>query len=309
MSRQEHTPAHSANRRVIGDGRLGGFTLIELLVVVAVIAVLIAILLPALRGARETARRTVCSSNLKQIAYALTLYADDFKGTFPKLNLAVTVSPSGSVSGVTYDDLHIITGSNMEILTDGYGILTTPREDGNLDHPNLRCAAARPIPAGDSEAWEYGSYRPRVPGQIASTDFVFAVGSTDSFRTIATSRPVPPLFRARSGARMPAMFRIDQSRADAVLASDSNFYSDWAGRNYGASAHARGGARSFDVPSLDRFVGQLTTSNRALVDAAVQTSSPAKMGWNDGPVGLNFNQARLGRIASMAASGDKLFFW
>lgn len=309
MSQRIDALLNPVRRVSAGERRARGFTLIELLVVVAVIAVLIAILLPALRGARETARRTVCSSNLKQIAYALTLYADDFKGTFPKLNLALTVSPSGSVTGITYDDLHIITNSNMDILADGYGILTTPREDGNLDHPNLRCAAARPIPAGDSEAWAYGSYRPRVPGQIASTDFVFAVGSTDSYRTLPNTRPVPGLFRARSGARMPAMFRIDQSRADAVLASDSNFYSDWAGRNYGASAHARGGARSFDVPSLDRFVGQLTTSNRALVDGAVQTASPAKMGWNDGPVGLNFNQARLGRIASMAASGDKLFFW
>jgi prepilin-type N-terminal cleavage/methylation domain-containing protein len=47
-----------------------GFTLIELLVVIAIIAVLIALLLPAVQQARESARRTSCRNNLKQLALA-----------------------------------------------------------------------------------------------------------------------------------------------------------------------------------------------------------------------------------------------
>lgn len=54
-----------------------GFTLIELLVVIAVLSVLIAVLLPALRAVREKTRRTVCTSNLKQIAYAWHMYLND----------------------------------------------------------------------------------------------------------------------------------------------------------------------------------------------------------------------------------------
>jgi prepilin-type N-terminal cleavage/methylation domain-containing protein/prepilin-type processing-associated H-X9-DG protein len=52
-----------------------GFSLVEVLVVIAILAVLMALLLPAVQAARESARRTQCLNNLKQIALGMTHYA------------------------------------------------------------------------------------------------------------------------------------------------------------------------------------------------------------------------------------------
>jgi len=59
------------------------FTLVELLVVIGIIGVLIAILLPSLSKARESAVRTACMSNLRQLGMAFRIYGTTYKDVCP----------------------------------------------------------------------------------------------------------------------------------------------------------------------------------------------------------------------------------
>ncbi|MCE5199586.1 MAG: prepilin-type N-terminal cleavage/methylation domain-containing protein [Armatimonadota bacterium] len=65
------------------DNGARGFTLIELLVVIAIIAILAAILFPVFAAAKESANKTKCLSNMKQMGMAFRLYADNNNDAYP----------------------------------------------------------------------------------------------------------------------------------------------------------------------------------------------------------------------------------
>ncbi len=73
--------------------RQRGFTLIELLVVIAVIGLLVGLLLPAVQAARESARRTNCASNLRQVGLAITQFCDTHHGRLPETTHTVEPDP------------------------------------------------------------------------------------------------------------------------------------------------------------------------------------------------------------------------
>src|SRR3954451_689431 len=80
----------NASLKIADPSQVGGqyriarsaFTLVELLVVIAIIGILVALLLPAIQAARESARRSQCTNNLRQLGIAALNY-ESSKKAFP----------------------------------------------------------------------------------------------------------------------------------------------------------------------------------------------------------------------------------
>ncbi len=84
--------------------RRRGFTLIELLVVIAIIGILAAMVFPVFARARESARKAVCLSNVKNIALAIQMYLADNNDTlFPNEHRTEVVSAFNYELAANYD--------------------------------------------------------------------------------------------------------------------------------------------------------------------------------------------------------------
>jgi prepilin-type N-terminal cleavage/methylation domain-containing protein len=101
--------------------RLEGFTLVELLVVIGIIALLVSILLPTLNRARESARRTKCLANLRNIGQLVHMYANSANGQLP---IGYNTASSGQHGYLNnYWMLRYLTGATPEIRYTGLGLM------------------------------------------------------------------------------------------------------------------------------------------------------------------------------------------
>jgi prepilin-type N-terminal cleavage/methylation domain-containing protein len=200
-----------------------GFTLIELLVVIAIIAILIALLLPAVQQARESARRTQCKNNLKQLGLAV----HNFESTYSKLPHPGQCDSTGGASTIYMTQstptllLPYIEQANVYALMDHqltYAQMTTKTTPYTMtavhpdalgavyhdpDYPNTVAAAktnieaficpSTPIPTGTRSPDKYGVWDYMF---ISVSDVEEQTGQTD-----------PPGTRPTVTARRTAMTR------------------------------------------------------------------------------------------------------
>jgi prepilin-type N-terminal cleavage/methylation domain-containing protein/prepilin-type processing-associated H-X9-DG protein len=121
---------------VVSRGKAAGFTLVELLVVMGVAAVIMSLLLATLTSARESARRTACLSNLRQIGTAIVMYANDNAGLFPSSAMGGSgaFQPDDWIWWRSAERPRIREGGIGRYLglgPDNYGVLTCP-SDGSF---------------------------------------------------------------------------------------------------------------------------------------------------------------------------------
>lgn len=79
--------------------RRRGFSLIDLLVSIAVMAILLGLLSPSLGRVAESAKRVKCQKKLADLGLALTMWADDHRGTLPRSEIAPAILSAETSNG------------------------------------------------------------------------------------------------------------------------------------------------------------------------------------------------------------------
>jgi len=179
--------------------RSQGFTLIELLVVISIIPILAGMLLPAINMVRESARKTNCGNNLRQIVTAGAVYQNDNDGAWPVLynTSAVAATVYNNTRPTTALLAPFTTGSSLEFLASFTG--------GDMTAKIVKCPSNTAVGPTEGAANGLGSdvtglaVVPKWAGDLAagtkSAAYAYAYdwaapSSAGSSRVMVADRPI-----------------------------------------------------------------------------------------------------------------------
>jgi prepilin-type processing-associated H-X9-DG protein len=170
---------------------ISAFTLVELLVVIGVVSILIAMLLPTLAKARESANRTACLSNLRQVHIAFAQYAMDFDDQVPLGHRSTSKQFNSMVYSTTAGGRWVLFGllaADRKYLRDPR-VLFCPSEINPkfaFDTPDNPWPAANgPSPTKNVQAGYAARPEREIPDDLASpplTDPPFALPRLNKFK-------------------------------------------------------------------------------------------------------------------------------
>jgi prepilin-type processing-associated H-X9-DG protein len=153
----------------IGQVLKAGITLLELLVCITVLGVMIALLLPAVQSARESARRTQCTNNVRQILLATHSHEaaygrlpsginSTFDSSFPRLAWLGTLLP------------YVDQPTAWQRTVEEFVVSSDPLSHSNLQLLNLTYACPSSFLTGEIQ-------RSRGLKTVACTDYLGVIGT------------------------------------------------------------------------------------------------------------------------------------
>jgi len=198
-----------------------GFTIIELLVVIAIIAILAALLVPAVQQARESARRTQCVNNLKQLGIAVHTFHDQ------KRHLPSSVRPvsTGTVRfGVFTQLLPFI---DQKVLWDQYDSSVNWSHATNLPItstrlPTLECPSAPKHGKIDG----IPDVTPWSGNAVSTTDYAAVIGVDPRLATVVSTVVPGTGILEKNVSPQPSFSAVTDGLSNTILMVES------AGRPY-----------------------------------------------------------------------------